>query len=92
MWKLGPGGKSTLWHPLVNADSGETCRNLWTPHWGATSTLAGALGPLLRSAMAQPTAEAAVNEAAMAQLQGPHKNVAAYCAQAKGAAESLPSK
>lgn len=91
LWRLGPDGKSTLYHPLVG-EGGETCRNLWAPHWGATSSLAGGLGGLIRSAMAQPTAEAAVNEGAMALLQGASKNVAGYCAAAKAAAASLPNK
>jgi ubiquitin-protein ligase len=126
VWKLGASGKSSLFHPLVS-EGGDTCRNLWTPHWGATSSLS-ALGtmmcvqdartrtshahahartraralsharthtrPLLRSraAMAQPTAEAAVNQEAMALLQGAGKNIAGYVATAKAAAASLPNR
>ena len=89
LWKLGPSGKSTLFHPLVG-DGGETCHNLWKPTWGATSTL-GKLGTTLRAAMAQPTAEAAVNPDAMALLQGAGKNLGSFCATAKAAAASLPS-
>lgn len=89
-FKLGPTGKSTMFHPLVS-EGGEVCGNLWTPHWGATSSL-GNLGTMLRTAMAQPTAEAATNPGAMALLQGASKDVAGYCAAAKAACESLPNK
>jgi ubiquitin-protein ligase len=89
LWKLGPSGTSTLFHPLVN-DGGDTCTNLWKPTWGATSTLS-ILGTTLRAALAQPTAEAAVNQSAMALLQGASKSIASFCATAKAAAASLPN-
>ena len=91
LWRLGPDGKSTLYHPLVG-EGGETTAYLWLPHWGAISSLAATLGGLIRTAMAQPAAEVAVNLEPMALLQGASKNVAGYCAAAKNAAASLPNK
>ena len=76
----------TFFHPLVNTESGEACRNLYEPSWGATSNLLN-LGAKIREAMAQPTAENGINELAMVAIGKP----ADYFAKAKAACATLPS-
>jgi hypothetical protein len=87
IWKLGPKGKSTVFHTLVDSDTGSLCHNCWKLTWGATMTLQQ-LAATLMQALAQPDCKEPTNADAANLLT---TNVADFCARAREAAAGCPA-